>query len=180
MLKIIIPERELYDESAEEFIKTKPCQLQLCHSLVSISKWESYWNKPFLSKEPKSTEETMHYIECMTITQNIPYIFYSYLTEYNMKQINEYVESPMTATIINETKKKNGSREIITSEIIYYWMISLSIPLECQKWHLNRLLTLINVCNIKNQPPEKMGRKELNNRNRDLNAARRNALNTKG
>lgn len=180
MLRITIPEMELYDDDTEEFIKTKACHLQLGHSLVSISKWESYWNKPFLSKDPKTTEETMHYIECMTITQNIPYTVYSYLTKYNMQQINEYIESPMTATIISETKKKNGSREIITSEIIYYWMITLSIPLECQKWHLNRLLTLINVCNIKSQPPEKMGRKELNSRNRDLNASRRNALNTKG
>lgn len=179
MLKVVVPSVELYDEEKEEFFTTKRQVLQLEHSLVSISKWESTWNKPFLSKDKKTTEEVLDYIRCMTITQNVPPITYKLLPIEALEQINDYIEQPMTATTFSNTGG-TINREVITSEIIYYWMIALNIPMECQKWHLNRLLTLINVCNIKNQPPKKMGKKELINRNRDLNRARKEALNTKG
>lgn len=136
--------------------------------------------KPFLAKEQnKTVKETLDYVKCMTITQNVDDIYYKYIPNDIFEQINNYIEAPMTATTFahNETTR---SREIVTSELIYYWMISLNIPMECQKWHLNRLLTLIRVCNIKNAPPKKMSRKEIMNRNASLNAARRKKLNTKG
>lgn len=179
MLKLTIPSIEMYDEVLEEFIVTRPLYIQLIHSLVSISKWESKWNKPFLTTDEKTYDETIDYIRCMTITQNIPEEAYDRLTNDNIKTINEYIEAPMTATIINSSSGKTN-REVITSEVIYHWMISLNIPFECQKWHLNRLLTLINVCNIKNQPAKKMSRREILNRNKALNEQRRNQLNTRG
>lgn len=179
MLKITIPEREYYDEVKNEFIAIKEQHLQLEHSLVSLSKWESKWHKPFLSNDDKTSEEVIDYVKCMTITQNVKPEVYSYLTKGNLQDINAYIENPMTATTFN-SEKKSSSREIITSEIIYYWMITLNIPFECQKWHLNRLLTLIKVCNIKSNPPKKMGRQELLNRNRALNEARRKQYNTRG
>ena len=179
MLKLTIPSIEMYDEVLDEFITTRPFSIQLIHSLVSISKWESKWKKAFLSKDKKTVEETIDYIRCMTITQNVPPEVYDRLTNDNIKSINEYIEAPMTATIINNKGGKT-SREVITSEVIYYWMISLNIPFECQKWHLNRLLTLINVCNIKNQPAKKMSRREILNRNKALNEQRRKKLNTRG
>lgn len=179
MLKIVIPGIELYDEEKEEFITTKPQTLHLEHSLVSLAKWESKWNKPFLTKDNKTYEETIDYIRCMTITQNASEDTYRLLTSENIQQINEYINLPMTATTFSN-QKKTPSKEVVTAEIIYYWMISLNIPFECQKWHLNRLLTLINVCNIKNQPKKKMSKREILNRNKALNKARREALNTKG
>jgi len=179
MLKITIPSVELYDESKGEFIYTKGQTLTLEHSLVSLSKWESKWNKPFLSKDNKTIEETIDYVKCMTITQNVDEDVYKYLTDNNMNQVSKYIEADMTATTFPNSKK-NINREIITAEVIYYWMIALNIPFECQKWHLNRLLTLINVCNIKNTPPKKMSKKELASRNASLNAARRNALGSRG
>jgi hypothetical protein len=179
MLKIIIPAIEMFDESKSEFIYTKEQTLNLEHSLVSLSKWESKWNKPFLTKDEKTIEETIDYVKCMTITQNVDDSIYKYLTDNNLLQVKEYIESSMTATKFSN-ERKTINREIITAEIIYYWMIILNIPFECQKWHLNRLLTLINVCNIKNTPPKKMSRRELASRNASLNAARRNALGTKG
>ncbi len=179
MLKIVIPGIELYDEEKEEFITTKPQTLHLEHSLVSLAKWESKWNKPFLTKDNKTYEETIDYIRCMTITQNVSEDTYRLLTSENIQQINEYINLPMTATTFSN-QKKTPSKEIVTAEIIYYWMISLNIPFECQKWHLNRLLTLINVCNIKNQPKKKMSKRDILNRNKALNKARREALNTKG
>jgi len=179
MLKIVIPGIELYDEEKEEFITTKPQTLHLEHSLVSLAKWESKWNKPFLTKENKTYEEIIDYIRCMTITQNVSEDTYRLLTSENIQQINEYINLPMTATTFSN-QKKTPSKEIVTAEIIYYWMISLNIPFECQKWHLNRLLTLINVCNIKNQPKKKMSKRDILNRNKALNKARREALNTKG
>ena len=179
MLKLTIPSIEMYDEVLKEFIVTRPFSIQLIHSLVSISKWESKWKKAFLSKDKKTVEETIDYIRCMTITQNVPPEVYDRLTNDNIESINEYIEAPMTATIINNKGGKT-SREVITSEVIYYWMISLNIPFECQKWHLNRLLTLINVCNIKNQPAKKMSRREILNRNKALNEQRRKKLNTRG
>lgn len=179
MLKIVIPGIELYDEEKEEFITTKPQTLHLEHSLVSLAKWESKWNKPFLTKDNKTYEEIIDYIRCMTITQNVSEDTYRLLTSENIQQVIEYIELPMTATTFSN-QKKTPSRDVVTAEIIYYWMISLNIPFECQKWHLNRLLTLINVCNIKNQPRKKISRKEIMSRNAALNAARRKQLNTRG
>jgi hypothetical protein len=179
MLKITIPSIEQYDELTETFSTTKEQSLQLEHSLVSISKWESKWLKPFLSKGPKTIEENIDYIKCMTMTQNIDESVYSFITNDILKQVQQYIDSEMTATTIS--KSKGGTnREVITSELIYYWMIALTIPFECQKWHLNRLLTLINVCNIKNAPPKKMSKKEIMSQNASINAARKKSLNTKG
>ena len=180
MLEITIPETEQWDELKQEFIYTKEQTLQLEHSLVSLSKWESKWCKPFLSKEDKTFEETIDYIRCMTLNRHIPDEVYGCLTRSSIKQINEYISAPMTATRFNKDVTGRGSREQITSELIYYWMIALNIPFECQKWHLNRLLTLIRVCNLKNQPSKKMSRREIMSRNAALNAARRKQLGTNG
>lgn len=180
MLQITIPSTELWDEENQEFKTTKEYVLQLEHSLVSISKWESKWNKVFLSKDDKTYEETIDYIKCMTITQNIPDEAYCCITKSIFDQINDYISAPMTATWFSKEKPKAINREKTTSELIYYWMIALNIPFECQKWHLNRLLTLIRVCNIKNAPPKKMSKRSLMQRNAALNAARRKQYNTTG
>lgn len=172
--------QESFNEETGEFIEAESCVLQLEHSLVSISKWESKWNKPFLSNLNMTEEETLDYIQCMTLTENVDPIIFNHLNRKNVEQIKNYIAAPMTATTFSNNKAGKGGHEIITSELIYYWMVSLTIPFECQYWHLNRLLTLIRVCNIKNQPPKKMGRKELMNRNAALNAQRRAQLNTKG
>ena len=180
MLTITIPGGELFNDKTQEFITVKDQTLQLEHSLVSLSKWESKWQKSFLHTREKTVEETIDYIKCMTITQNVDPLVYSKLTTSNIDQINNYIASPMTATTFTKQENTTKSREIITAELIYYWMIALNIPMECQKWHLNRLLTLIRVCNIKNTPPKKMNRREIMSRNAALNAARRKQLNSKG
>lgn len=179
MLTIIVPAVEQYDEDKEEFVNSKAQTLQLEHSLVSLSKWESKWRKPFLTKNEKTIEETIDYIRCMTITQNVDEKVFTFVTNGNIMQVREYIEAEMTATTFSN-EKKSSNREVITAEIIYYWMILLNIPFECQKWHLNRLLTLVNVCNIKNKPPQKIGKKELLRRNAALNAARRQANHSEG
>lgn len=179
MLKITVPAMEYYDEVSNEFILFKEQSLQLEHSLVSISKWEAKWHKPFLDGKDKTLEEVIDYVRCMTITQNVDSEVYTRLTENNLKAINEYIENPMTATTFSDTNQ-TPNREIITSEIIYYWMVAFNIPFECQKWHINRLLTLVKVCNIKNSLPKKMGRNEILQRNRALNEARKKKLKTKG
>lgn len=179
MLILTIPATELFNDKTQEFITVSEKTLQLEHSLVSLSKWESKWHKPFLSKEPKTVAETLDYIKCMTITQNVDPKVYSSLSNENIEQINEYIDAPMTATTFSNNQGSRN-REVVTSELIYYWMISLNIPMECQKWHLNRLLTLIRVCNVKNTPPKKMSRREIMNRNAALNAARRKQLNSSG
>ena len=179
MLVITIPSVELFDENKNEFIEIKEQTLQLEHSLVSLSKWESKWEKPFLSQNRKSREESLDYIRCMTLTQNVsPDVYYG-ITDSLMAEVSAYIEAPMTATIL-PNNDKGINRDIITAEIIYYLMIALTVPFECQKWHLNRLLTLINVCNIKNDPGKKMSHQEILRRNADLNAARRKAMNTRG
>lgn len=179
MLRLNIPDIELFDDNSEEFFIVKGRNLQLEHSLVSLSKWEAKWNKPFLSKDNRTSEETLDYIRCMTITQNINEDFYQYIPGKYINLITEYIDQPMTATTITR-KGKGGQKEIVTAELIYYWMIALNIPFECQKWHLNRLLTLINVCDIKNSPSKKMSNRDVLNRNRTLNQARRNRLKTRG
>lgn len=179
MLEITIPGFEIYDSTKQEFIMSEGQTLQLEHSLVSISKWESKWHKLFLSKKEKTNEETLDYIRCMTLTENVDPSVYFGLTNDNIKEINEYIENPMTATTISDTGGKN-SREQVSSELIYYWMIAQNVPVEFQHWHLNRLLTLLRVCSVKNAPPKQMSKSEIMSRNAALNAARRKQLNTKG
>lgn len=180
MLQLEIKPKEEWDENAQEFIYTKGQTLQLEHSLVSISKWESKWCKPFLGKESKTYEETIDYIRCMTLTQNVNPKIYTMLSAENIMAVNNYIEAPMSATFLHESENKRPSREAITSELIYYWMISYQIPFECQKWHLNRLLMLIRVCSVKNTPVKKRSARDIMNQNAALNAARRKQYNTKG
>lgn len=180
MLTITIPGRELFDDDKEEFVYLKDHTLQLEHSLLSLSKWESKHHKAYLSKDLKTREENIDYVRCMTITSNVDPDVYKYLTNDNLKQINEYIQDPMTATTFTDEKTSSRGGEILTAEIIYYSMIALNIPFECQKWHLNRLLCLIRVCSIKSQPPKKMSKREVMNRYAAINAARRKQLNSKG
>ena len=180
MLKITIPAVEEWDEARQEFISTKETELCLEHSLVSISKWESKWHKHFIGNRDLTSEMLIDYIRCMTLTQNVnPEVYYT-MNDDIITQIKNYIDDAQSATWFAESNEKKYSRDIITSEIIYYWMIALQIPFECQKWHLNRLLTLIRVCNEKNQPEKKMSQAEVMRRNRELNEARRRALNTRG
>lgn len=182
MLQITIPAEEYWDASKQEFVYAGEKTIQLEHSLISLAKWESKHQKVFLDKGEKTVEELIDYIKCMTITQNVDSSVYLRLTEQNFKDINDYIENPMSATFFSEdkTNRKAPSREKVTAEIIYYWMVTLQIPFECQKWHLNRLLTLIRVCSVKNQPPKKMSKRQIMSRNSALNAARRKQLGTKG
>ena len=181
MLSLMIPPSEVWDEENEVFIKVNEEQvLKLEHSLVSISKWESKWNKAFLSKNPMSLEETIDYIRCMTITKNVDPDVYNRLTESDIAKVKEYIEAPMTASSVKEEKSRGNNREQITSELIYYWMISLGIPFECQKWHLNRLLMLIRICNAKNKPPQKRSKRDTYAHYAAVNAANRKLFNSKG
>ena len=180
MLKIEFPETECWDENLEQFVTQKKTVLQLEHSLVSVAKWEAKWKKPFLDKSNKTPEETIDYIRCMTITQNVDPSVYSRIDDKIVEQVKNYISDSMTATWFSDTKPKGRSREIITAELVYYWMIALNIPFECQKWHFNRLLTLIQVCNIKNNPGKKMSRNEILRNNQAINEARRKAMKTRG
>lgn len=181
MLQITVPiSPEGWDEERQEFVDPQVKTLQLEHSLVSISKWESKWHKAFLSKKDKTEEEIFDYVKCMTLTQNVDPSVYDYLTIDNVNQIKAYIEDPMTATVINTNSSDKSNKEIVTSELIYYWMIALNIPSEYQKWHINRLLKLIEVCNVKNSPPKKRSKSDIMRSNAALNAARRKQLGTRG
>jgi len=181
MLKITVPESEMYNEETNEFFYVKETVLCLEHSLVSISKWESKWKKPFLGSETKTAEEVLDYIKCMTITQNVPDIVYQCLTKENKDEIGAYIQDEHTATWFNEQGQKRTS-EVVTSELIYYWMTAFNIPFECQKWHLNRLLTLVKICSIKNDPKasKKMSRQAVMRQNAALNKARRARTGSRG
>ena len=178
MLEIVVPETEQFNEETNEFFITKRQVLKLEHSLVSISKWESKWHKSFLSSDDKTVEEIVDYIRCMTIN-SVDTNAYNLLTEDNLEDIQKYIQDPMTATTIRDMPGKHNN-EIVTSELIYYWMVALQIPFECEKWHLNRLLTLIKVCNAKNQPSKNMPKREVYSQNRMLNEARRKKFHTRG
>ena len=185
MLYITIAPKEGYDEASGSFVQTGGCTLCLEHSLVSISKWESIWHKPFLGDGKKTEEELRSYIKCMTITQNVKDEIYDSLSPSELTQINDYIGDSMTATTFTN-RRPEGARprrsEIITSELIYYWMCSYQIPFECQRWHLNRLLTLIKICSIKNDTSKNknMSKRAILSNNNALNAARRQKLGTKG
>ena len=183
MKTIIIPKMsDHWDSKLEEFVNIPEQRLQLEHSLLSISKWESKWKKPFLA-EKRSSEETIDYIKCMTINNNVDQRVYQYIPNSVIQEILDYIDDSMTATWFSTEGKKDlkvGNRSIITSEVIYYWMVTLQIPFECEKWHLNRLITLIRVINEKNKDPKKMDKKTILSRNKALNKARRRKLGTRG
>lgn len=181
MLEIIVPGCECYNSKTKEFEVFKDQILKLEHSLISISKWESKWKKPFLTDKEKSHEEIHHYIECMCIGSINDRTIFSRFSSENIDQINDYIADSMTATWFNDVKK-NRSKEIITSEVVYAQMIGLGIPVEFEKWHINRLLTLIKVCDImfNKNSKDKMSKKDIYRSNRELNAARRAKMNTTG
>ena len=168
MLEITIPEQEAFDESTNRFIKLKGMKLSMEHSLVSIYKWESKWHKPFLHST-KTNAEVLDYIRCMTITQNVPDDVYYRIPQSEIDKIQAYIE---------DSRKRK--REIVTAEIIYYWMVSANVPFECQKWHLNKLLTLLQVISEKNKPPKKMSKSQIAKQYAALNAARKAKLHTRG
>ena len=180
MLTITVPGIEMFDDESQEFVTRDDVTLELEHSLVSLSKWESKHEKPFLGKIEKTNEEVIDYIRCMTLTPEVSEELYSKLSKENLETINKYIEAKMTATWFNEAPGAPKSRDVITSELIYYWMVIFQIPFECENWHLNRLFTLIRVCNIKQSKPTKMSRAEASARQRELNAQRRVQLGTRG
>jgi hypothetical protein len=179
MLTITVPGVEHFDEDTEEFVSVGDVVLELEHSLVSLSKWEEIFEKPFLGKEDKTSDEVMAYIKLMTLSK-VPEEVFLKLSESNISDIDKYINAKRTATWFNEAPGAPPAREVITSELIYYWMVAFNIPFECQYWHLNKLFTFIRVCNIKQAKPKKMSRSELAQRNRELNAQRKKQLGTTG
>lgn len=183
MLEIIVPDREDYDEVIEEYVTLKGGRFTIEHSLLSISKWESKWKIPFFGLTEKTIEQTIDYIKCMTIDKNIDKNIYANLTDSNIYAINDYIHDPMTATTFSELEEKRGGLgrgRLITSELIYYYMTAYQIPVEFERWHINRLMTLIKICNIENQPAKKMSKSDLARRNASLNAARRAKMHSRG
>lgn len=181
MLRIVVPKREYFDEQTNEFIETERTVLLLEHSLLSISRWESKWNRPFLGTTDKTAEECIDYVRCMTMNDDfVDPLIYRSIPREAFEKINSYIEEPMTATTVKDIRSGPRNSERITAEIIYYWMSALGIPFECERWHLNRLLMLIRVSNIKNSPQKSMTKKDIYAQNRALNEARKKKLGTKG
>lgn len=187
MLQLTIPESpdiEMWDDERNVFVVIPGCKsttIQLEHSLMSVAKWESKWHKSFISTHEKTVDEFIDYIRCMTISKEIRPDIYQHLTAENMKAVNEYINEPMTATTVKRRPGKGATRKIITAEIIYSWMIDSEIPIDpCQKWHLNRLLMLIDVRNEQANPGKKMNPKSVMKNNSALNAARRSKLRSRG
>lgn len=180
MLRIVIEGEETYDEETNSFDSINDTVVDLEHSLISLSKWESKYQKPFLSPGEKTREEIFGYIQAMIITPDIDPDVLLHLSKANIEEIQEYIDSTQSATTFGMMPDRRGPGEIITSELIYYWMVAFNIPFVCENWHLNRLFSLIRICNIKNSKPQKMSRHEIAQRNRELNAQRRKELGTKG
>lgn len=180
MLTITVAGVDMFDDTTQEFITQGGVVLQLEHSLVALSKWESEFETPFLGQNDKSPEQMLAYIGAMIVTPNPPEGILQKLSEENFEAINNHIDKKMTATWFGESPSGGRNREVITAELIYYWMTVFSIPFECETWHLNRLFTLIRICNIKQSKEKKMSRGETAARNRELNERRKAQLKTNG
>lgn len=180
MLIITVSADELYDEVTETFSVVGGTVVKLEHSLISLSKWESKHQKPFLTPGNKTTEEVLDYIKMMICNEDVTLDIVEEMNQENVNEINSYIESKESATTFSDVQKSTGRGEIITAELIYYWMVSFNIPFECQYWHLNRLFALIRICSIKNSKQKKMSRRDVAARNRELNAQRKAQLGTTG
>jgi hypothetical protein len=180
MLTITIGGTESFDEGTQTFVITGGRKVHLEQSLLSLSKWESKHEKPFLGKDAKTSEEIISYVECMLLDDETPEDILHRLSEENFKQINEYIDAKMTATWFSEQPGEPKSTQVITAELVYYWMTGYNIPWEAQTWHLNRLFTLIRIFSIKSEKPKKMSKAEIARRNRELNAQRKRQLGTTG
>ena len=182
MLRITIPSGDYWDERKQEFFKLEGQTIVLEHSLVSVSKWESKWKKAYLTKDQKTREELVDYVRCMTLTNGVDPRFYQMLDNRTLNRITAYIDDPMTATTFSEheQKQQTRSRQIITSELIYYWMVALQIPIEMENWHLNRLLTLIHICEIQNRTPKKQSKQDLISQHAKINAANKKRFGTRG
>jgi len=180
MLTITVGATKSFNDEEQKFVEDGGFELQLEHSLVSLSKWESEFERPFLGNADKTPDEIMAYISYMVLTPNPPGDFLQRLSKENLEAINAYIERKMTATWFSEQPGAPASREVITSELVYYWMTVFNIPFECETWHLNRLFTLIRIANIKQSKPKKMSRADIAARNRELNRQRREQLQSRG
>ena len=181
MLTIKIPiVAEGWDEEKQEFVEPIEQVLELEHSLVSLSNWESKWCKSFIDSKDKTEEESLDYIRCMTLTPNVHPDIYYLLTDENVEEINKYINAPMTATTVKNIGGGKKRNSFITAEVIYDWMITLGIPLYRETWHINRLVTLIQVRSAKNQPAKKQSRADIVRSQHDINEANKKYFNTKG
>lgn len=182
-IKIVVPAVEAYDPATSSFIDWPAVELEMEHSLASLSKWEATYGKPFLVKTPKTTEEVIGYLQCMSLTPDVPAEVFDRIGHNNelFSKINDYIDSKQTATWFREIPGQNRpSREIVTAEILFNWMIQMQVPMEFQYWHLNRLFTQLKVISQKNQPKKKMGRQEAMAQQRAINAQRRAQMNSSG
>lgn len=184
MLTIVVPGVDSFNNETNTFETVGDVTLQLEHSLASLSKWETEWQTPFLTKQEKTSEQTLSYIQAMTLTPDVDPEVFRRLSNDNYEAIREYIQAKMTATWFAEVNQP-PNREIITAEIIYYWMFSMQIPIDCENWHLNRLLTLIRVFDAKNQKHQtnqrpKRSAAAIAAERRQINAANRAKYNSRG
>ena len=194
MLTLTIPGKQNWDPVKQEFLYTAPVELKLEHSLLSLAKWESKWHIPFLSNAGAMTrEQGLDYLRCMTVSKGVPPEVYTRLTREQCDALNAYMNDPATATWFRGERKPNepppadtrprrrtGSGTETTAEVIYSQMFQLGIPKECEKWHLNRLLTLIRVCQESQNPPKKMRSREWAAERKALNEKRKAKMHTRG
>ena len=179
MLRMIVGDEGFNDET-NEFVTVDPVVIELEHSLVSLSKWESKYEKPFLGRDEKTKEETFDYLKMMVLTEDLPDSIFEKFSQENIQEIKEYIDSKQSATIFTEIGRGRGKEEVITSELIYYWMIAFTIPFVCEHWHLNRLLTLVRICGIKSGKQKKMPKGQLAQQYRELNERRKAEMGTRG
>lgn len=173
-ITITIPAGQLYSESENRFYKVEETTVELEHSLVALSKWESKWHKPFLTKDQKTRAEVIDYFRCMCLTPSIEPLVFNAIKDREFVRIMKYIDDPMTATTItHHSSTKRGNTGTVTSELIYYWMGEYNISKECEWWHINRLFKLIEITSVKRQPEKKMSKRDIAAQNKSLNAMRR-------
>lgn len=180
MITIHFEEMEYYDEQLNRFYTLPPKVVNFEYSLAAVAEWEAIWKIPLLNTE-LGVDSDMFLSLAMCMSDDRELLEY-YLDDTEKAELHKYLSDSQTATTINSSQNGNttGRGKVYTAEEIYALMFMNGIPIEWESRNLNRLLVILRIISIYQNPPKKMSQQDVMKQNARLNRERKNKYKTKG